>query len=202
MTQSRIERLCVFCGAHCGARGIYQEQALAFGQLLAQRGITLVYGAGSVGLMGVLADSVLARSGKVIGVIPRRLAKKELMHEDLTERHIVETMHERKALMADLADAFVALPGGFGTFEEILEVITWEQLGIQAKPIGFLNVEGYFDHLISSVEHGIDEGFILPQFRELFVVKGEGQSLIDALEPTATLTRPRAPGAAPRSRVA
>ena len=151
------------------------------GRALARRGIELVYGAGSVGLMGVVADSVLEAGGRAVGVIPRKLARAELMHSDLTDCHVVNSMHERKALMSELSDAFIALPGGFGTFEEVLEVITWSQLGIQQKPIGLLDVSGYYDPFLELVDRGVAEGFIRPRYRKLFVVETEIDTLLDAL---------------------
>ncbi|HLY39456.1 MAG TPA: TIGR00730 family Rossman fold protein, partial [Candidatus Binatia bacterium] len=157
-----MRRVCVFCGSNVGGRDVYAATARALGAALARAGIGLVYGGGSVGLMGLLADAVLAGGGEVIGVIPRALATREIAHHGLADLRIVESMHERKALMTELADAFVALPGGFGTLEELLEVVTWAQLGLHAKPIAVLNVAGYFDGLIALFEHAIAERFVHP----------------------------------------
>src|SRR5947207_1854347 len=142
-----MRRVCVFCGSSTGARRVYADAARTLAATLVRRGLGLVYGGGSIGLMGVLADAVLAAGGEVTGVIPRALATKEIAHRSLPDLRVVETMHERKATMAALADGFVALPGGFGTLEELLEVVTWTQLGLHAKPAGLLNVEGYFEPL-------------------------------------------------------
>jgi uncharacterized protein (TIGR00730 family) len=146
--------------------------------MLASEGITLVYGGGHVGLMGILADAVLANGGKVIGVIPRALWDREVGHRSLTELHVVETMHERKAMMASLADAFVALPGGLGTLEEIFEVWTWAQLGIHDKPVGFLDVDGFYAPLLAFLDHGVDAGFVRAPHRAMAIVDGDGASLL------------------------
>ena len=151
--------ICVYCGSSSGRHPEYAEQARAFGTEMAKRGIALVYGGGKVGLMGTVADAVLAGDGKVIGVIPQSLAEREVAHPGLSELHVVESMHERKALMAELSAGFIALPGGFGTLEEFCEVITWSQLGIHAKPCGILNVAGYFDHLIGMFDYAVEHGF-------------------------------------------
>lgn len=182
MGDRRLCRLCVFSGSTLGAREVYAAATRALGAALAARAVGLVYGGGSVGLMGVLADAVLARGGDVIGVIPRALATKEVAHQGLVDLRVVPSMHERKALMAELADGFVALPGGFGTFDELFEVITWAQLGLHAKPIGVLNVEGYFDALLDLVERAIAEGFVLPQYRALLVAADEPEDLLARLE--------------------
>ncbi|HWW00299.1 MAG TPA: TIGR00730 family Rossman fold protein [Candidatus Acidoferrum sp.] len=156
----KLKSLCVYCGSSPGLRPSYIETADAFGRLLATEGITLVYGGGNVGLMGALADSALAAGGRVIGVIPKRLVARELAHDGLTELHRVESMHERKLKMAELSDAFVALPGGVGTLEEIFEVATWTQLGIQSKPCAFLDVDGYYAPLFQFLEHMSEQRFI------------------------------------------
>lgn len=155
-----LQSLCVYCGSSPGARPAYVEAARTFGQQIAATGIRLVYGGGNVGIMGAIADSVMAAGGEVIGVIPEYLATKELAHAGLTELHRVNSMHERKLKMAELSDAFVALPGGVGTIEEIFEVFTWTQLGLHAKPCAFLNVEGYYDNLSNFLEHMTAEQFI------------------------------------------
>lgn len=162
---------------------------------MAGRGLQLVYGGGSVGLMGVLADTVLAEGGQVFGIIPRQLATEELAHRGLTSLRIVSSMHERKACMAELADAFVALPGGYGTFEETLEAITWSQLGIHRKPVGLLNVARFFDPLVQLIERAIEEGFVIPENRELVVISESPAELLEKivehrLPNVATIIRP------------
>ncbi len=159
--------ICVFCGSSPGSRPEYAEMAAAFGRLLGHRGIRLVYGGGNVGLMGVVADAALAAGGEVIGVIPQMLVDRELAHRG-TDLRIVTSMHERKALMAELSDAFVALPGGLGTYEELCEVLTWSQLGIHHKPVGCLNVAGYFDPLARLLDHAAEEGFLRRDQRHAF----------------------------------
>ena len=176
-----MRRICVFCGSKLGGDGRYRDAAERLGQALVQRGCSLVYGGGSVGLMGVLADAVLAGGGEVIGVIPQRLATKELLHTGVPTMHVVASMHERKARMEELAYAFVALPGGFGTFEEFFEMVTWAQLGIHRKPIGLLDVAGYFTPLVELVEHAIAEGFIKSKHRQLIVLGHEPVELLDRL---------------------
>ena len=155
-----IKNICVFCGSSIGARAEYGEAAHSLGIELAHHEIGLVYGGGITGLMGLIADSTLSHGGTVIGIIPEALVRKEIMHNRLSEVHVVDSMHERKAMMAQRSDAFVALPGGFGTMEELFEVITWAQLGIHHKPILLLNVSGYFDPLLSFIHHALVEGFI------------------------------------------
>ena len=176
-----MRRVCVFCGSKVGHNSLYREAAEMLGKLLVERGLGLVYGGGSVGLMGVIADAVLAAGGEVIGVIPEMLATKELLHTGVSNMHRMHSMHARKAKMAELADAFVALPGGFGTFEELLEIITWAQLGIHHKPVGLLNVAGYYDPLVQFVEHAISEGFIKAKHRELIVVASDPATLLEAM---------------------
>jgi uncharacterized protein (TIGR00730 family) len=164
-----LQRLCVFCGSSMGKRAAFQLAARDLGRLLATQGIELIYGGGNCGLMGVLANEVLNCGGRVTGVIPEVLMFKELGHLDLTKLHVVADMHQRKALMANLADGFLALPGGFGTFEELFEVITWGQLDLHQKPIGLVNVEGFFDPVIELMDHAICEGFARPEQRQLLV---------------------------------
>jgi uncharacterized protein (TIGR00730 family) len=176
-----VRRVCVFCGSNTGTNSEYRDAAEELGREIARRGWGLVYGGGSVGLMGVVADAVLAGGGEVIGVIPEMLATKELLHTGATKMHIAPTMHARKALMEELADAFVALPGGYGTFEELLEIITWAQLGIHAKPIGLLNTCRFYDGLTQFFDHAIDEGFIKARQRGLIVVADSAQDLFDRL---------------------
>jgi uncharacterized protein (TIGR00730 family) len=177
-----VKRLCVFCGSNVGARSTYARMAREMASELFRRRLGVVYGGGGIGLMGVLADAMLALGGEVIGVIPRPLATKELAHPGLTEMHVVESMHERKALMASLADGFVAMPGGLGTFEETLEVLTWSQLGIHRKPIGLLNVDGYYDGLLSMISHAIGEGFVPLEYGALSVSASTPLALLDLLE--------------------
>lgn len=177
-----IKSICLFCGSSAGHKPIYREAAEHFGATLAARGITLVYGGGDVGLMGVAADAALAAGGKVIGVIPRSLMDMEVGHLGLTEMHVVETMHERKALMASRSDAFIALPGSFGTLDEMFEVLTWNQIGAHDKPVGLLNVAGYYDALLTFVKHIEMEGFLRPQHVPLLRVHDELDGLLDLLE--------------------
>ncbi len=176
-----LRAVCVFCGSSFGARPAYASAARAVGRLLAERGIALVYGGSNVGLMGVAADACLAAGGKVIGVIPRHLAAREVAHTGLTELRVVASMHQRKALMADLADAFLALPGGFGTFDELFETLSWSQLGLQRKPSGVLNGEGYFDATLQLVDRAVAEGFVRPEHRALLVADNDPASLLDRL---------------------
>ncbi|HUJ14514.1 MAG TPA: TIGR00730 family Rossman fold protein, partial [Thermoanaerobaculia bacterium] len=175
-------RICVFCGANSGANPSYASAAKSFGSLLASRGIGIVYGGGSVGLMGALADAALTAGGEVTGVIPRALWEREVGHRALTQIHIVETMHERKAMMSQLSDAFVALPGGLGTLEEIFEVWTWGQLGLHRKPCGFLNVNDYFSPLIAFIDRGVESGFVRPQHRAMAIVESDPDRLLAGFE--------------------
>jgi uncharacterized protein (TIGR00730 family) len=177
----RIENLCVFCGSSTGSHPAYFEAANQLGRELAKASVTLVFGGGRVGLMGILADSVLAAGGQAIGVIPRALVEKEIAHASLTKLHIVESMHERKALMADLADAFVLLPGGFGSWEEFCEIVTWLQLGMHRKPCAILNVAGYYDGFLSLADHALAEGFLRPAHREMLIVENSPEALLTRL---------------------
>ena len=177
-----MNSVAVFCGANPGNEPWFAEAATELGKTLAQRKIRVLFGGGSVGLMGILADAVLAGGGHVIGVIPKALATKELAHTGLSDLRIVGTMHERKALMADLAGGFVAMPGGLGTFEEFCEVLTWAQLGIHAKPCGILNVDGYYDPLLALLDHAVEERFVRPQHRSLVLASAEPALLLDAME--------------------
>jgi len=186
-----MRRLCVFCGSSLGARPLYAERARELGTALARRGVGLVYGGGSIGLMGVLADAVRAAGGEVIGVIPRAMATREIAHHGLADLRVVASMHERKAAMAELADGFVALPGGFGTFEELLEMVTWAQLGFHRKPIGLLNVDRYFDALLALVERAIAERFVHPENRDLLLAAGDVEPLLDAVLAWAPPATPR-----------
>ncbi|MBV9493089.1 MAG: TIGR00730 family Rossman fold protein [Acidobacteria bacterium] len=176
-----MQRICVFCGANRGARPEYAAAARELASALVRRDLTLVYGGGRVGLMGELADAVLAAGGKAVGVIPRNLVLREVGHTGLTELHVVETMHERKARMSDLADAFIALPGGLGTLEEVFEVWTWGQLGVHAKPVGFLDVAGYYAPLMTFLDRGVEEQFVKPAHREIAIVEPNIETLLDRL---------------------
>jgi uncharacterized protein (TIGR00730 family) len=176
-----MRRLCVFCGSSTGAGAAYREAARRLGELMAARAIGLVFGGGHIGLMGVLADAVLRAGGEATGVIPQALVDRELAHRGLTALHVVDTMHQRKALMADLADGFAALPGGYGTADEFFEVLTWSQLGLHARPIGLLNVAGFFDPLLSWLEHCVREGFVRPEHRQLLQVATDPEELLDLL---------------------
>jgi uncharacterized protein (TIGR00730 family) len=176
-----MRRLCVFCGSSGGGRPAYGDAARRLGGAMARRGLGLVYGGGHVGLMGVLADAVLGAGGEVIGVIPQALVDKELAHGGLTELRVVGTMHQRKALMADLADGFAALPGGFGTADELFEILTWSQLGLHAKPVGLLNVAGFFDPLLAWLDHTVRERFVRPEHRQLLLEADDPERLLDLL---------------------
>ena len=177
-----MKTLCVFCGSRSGNRAIYADAARDFGTAMVRRGLRLVFGAGNIGLMGVVADAVLAAHGTAVGVIPHSMVERELAHARLTELHIVETMHQRKALMADRADAFAALPGGFGTGDELFEILTWGQLRIHAKPIGLLNTAGFFDPLLAWLDHMVGEGFLKQKHRDLVLVAEEPEQLLEQLQ--------------------
>jgi uncharacterized protein (TIGR00730 family) len=178
---SEIGAVCVFCGSSPGTNPVFAAAARELGSALAGRGVALVYGGASVGLMGVLADAVIAAGGTATGVITESLAGHEIAHSSLTDLHVVHTMHERKALMSDMADAFVMLPGGFGTCEEFMESVTWAQLGIHDKRCGILNVSGFFDHLLRFVGHAVDHGFIRVRQAEALVVEETAEGLLEAL---------------------
>ena len=160
-----IRSACVFCGSAPGARPSYSAAARELGTALAQRGITLVYGGGRLGLMGIVADAALAAGGRVIGVIPRMLISRELAHKGLTQQHVVDTMHERKTLMAELSDGFIGLPGGMGTFDELVEIVTWAQLGLHAKPVVLANIENYFDAMYAMLDYAVREKFVTAESR-------------------------------------
>ena len=176
-----MQHICVFSGSSLGTRPEYREAAAALGKELVARNLGLVYGGASVGLMGVVADAVLAAGGKVIGVIPHSLSQREIAHKNLAELHEVGSMHERKALMSDLSDGFIALPGGYGTFDELFEVTTWAQLRLHTKPIGLLNIANYFAPLLALVQHAAHEGFIQPRYTQLLLHKETAAALLDAL---------------------
>jgi hypothetical protein len=180
--QSIGRRVCVFCGSNTGLRPEYRAEAVALGRLLGKSGLGLVYGGAQVGLMGALADAALANGGEVIGVIPRSLAAVEVAHQGLTKLNLVETMHERKALMAQEADAFIALPGGFGTLDEFFEILTWAQLGIHAKPCLMVNTGGYYDHLLSFLEVAIEDGFLKGENRAYIHVVGNAAEALQQVQ--------------------
>lgn len=177
-----MRRVCVFCGSSDGARVEYASAARALAAELARRRLGLVYGGGGTGMMGVLADAMLAAGGEVIGVIPGPLATRELAHHGLTELRVVRSMHERKATMSELADGFVTLPGGLGTLEETLEMLTWSQLGIHRKPVGVLDVAGYFGGLRTLLRHGVEEGFVRPEYAESLLFDDVPARLLDRFE--------------------
>ena len=174
-----MKRICVYCGSSSGARQSYVQAARTLGASLVRRGLGLVYGGSNVGLMGALADTMLEQGGEVIGVIPGSVVIKEVAHTGLTDLRIVGSMHERKALMAELADGFIALPGGFGTLEEFCEIVTWVQLGLHRKPCGLLNVEGYYDGLLSFLNHMVAEGFVRPEYRSVVLTDSEADGLLE-----------------------
>jgi uncharacterized protein (TIGR00730 family) len=185
---SRFSRICVFCGSNTGSNPAYARAARDLGKLLAAQKLTLVYGGGKIGLMGELADAVLSAGGEAIGVIPHSLVRKELAHAGLTDLRIVDTMHERKSLMADLADAFIALPGGFGTLDEFCEILTWAQLGLHRKPCALLNTAGYYDHLLALFDHAVAERFLPPQHRAMLVVSDDPQELLQQMSSSEPVT--------------
>ncbi len=176
-----MKQVCIFCGSYPGTQPMYLTAAHAMGMGLAQRGLGLVYGGGRIGLMGAVADGAMAGGGKTTGIIPQSLVDRELAHVGLSELHVVASMHQRKALMAELADAFIAMPGGFGTLDELFEIITWAQLGFHHKPIALLNVGGYFDPLLTFIKHMATEGFIKPNDQKALLVKNEVDTLLDTL---------------------
>ncbi len=186
-----MKRVCVFCGSRTGGDPRYRDAATALAQELLKRRLGLVFGGGSVGLMGVVADAVRDGGGEAIGVIPHGLAAREVAHRGLADLRVVPSMHARKALMADLSDAFVALPGGFGTFEELFEVVTWAQLGIHRKPIGLLNVAGYYDHLVRFLDHAVGEGFVSAENRGLVRIEDRPGALLDHLAEWRPLAGPK-----------
>lgn len=175
------KHICVFCGSNLGARPAYASAAVSLAKELVAHGITVVYGGSKAGLMGIFADTVLQAGGTVIGVIPRALVDKEVAHKGLSDLRVVASMHERKALMAELSDAFIALPGGYGTFEEFCEVLTWTQLGLQNKACGLLNIEGYYDHLLRLFDHAVAEQFLKPAHREIVIADTVPSRLIERI---------------------
>jgi uncharacterized protein (TIGR00730 family) len=177
-----MKQICVFCGSNAGNKPIYADAARQVGAALARRKLVLVYGGGQIGLMGIVADATLAAGGEVIGVIPRALATKELAHTGLTELRVVGTMHERKALMAELSDGFIALPGAFGTLDEFCEILTWAQLGLHANPCGILDVGGYFDPLLEQFDRAVAEGLLKAEHRGLVLRSSNADDLLDQFE--------------------
>jgi uncharacterized protein (TIGR00730 family) len=185
-----VRQLCVFCGSSPGRDPRYAAAAAGLARALASRGVGVVFGGGSVGLMGVLADHVLAAGGRLTGVIPHGLAARELAHRGVSDMRVVPTMHARKALMAELADGFVALPGGIGTFEELFEIVTWGQLGIHRKPVGVLNVAGYYDPLVALLDHAVTEGFVPAANARLVLVDEDVECLLDRMASHEPLPAP------------
>ena len=181
-----MKHVCVFAGSSDSARPEYRDAARELGRAIVDRRLDLVYGGARLGLMGVLADTVLEAGGRVTGIIPEHLVEKEIAHRGLSELHIVTSMHERKALMADLSDVFIALPGGLGKLEELFEVLTWAQLGLHMKPCGLLNVRGYFDGLLAHLDHSIAEGFIRPESRPKLLVSTQSEALLQRLDEYAS----------------
>ena len=179
-------RICVFTGSKTGKLPEYRKAARQAARQLVERGYGLVYGGGNVGLMGVIADAALERGGHVTGVIPDALVSQEVAHRGLSELRVVQSMHERKAVMADLSDGFIAMPGGIGTMEEFFEVLSWAQLGLHDKPCGLLNIGGYYDHLIRFMNHAVDQEFLKPKHRALLIVEEEPSRLLDRFEPIIT----------------
>ncbi|MEO6564472.1 MAG: TIGR00730 family Rossman fold protein [Casimicrobiaceae bacterium] len=180
--ESRIKRVCLFCGSSKGARPVYSATARAFGQAVAAHGLGLVYGGGSVGLMKIAAEAALEAGGQVVGVITQQLMVREVGHPGLTQLEVLPTMHERKMRMANHADAFVALPGGFGTFDELCEMATWDQLGIHAKPLVMLNVDGYFDGFLAQLDRAVEDRFLKPEHRAMLAVVTTVEDVFAALE--------------------
>ena len=184
----QLKNICVYCGSSPGRLDLYADAARAVAEALVKRNLGLVYGGASVGIMGVVADHVLALGGRVVGVIPESLASREVAHHGLTELHITRSMHERKTMMAELSEGFIALPGGIGTLEEIFEIWTWAQLGLHHKPCGLLNIAGYFDPLHTFLDHTVTEGFVQPVVRSMLLVEDDAELLLDRF---ATYHSPR-----------
>ncbi len=184
-----MRAICVFCGSKDGVRPEYAEAAAGLGRLLAEQVIRLVYGGSNVGLMRIIADSCMAAGGEVVGVMPQMMAAKEIAHLNITQLHIVSTMHERKAMMADLADGFIAMPGGFGTLDELFEIVTWRQIGLHSKPIGLLNTCGFFEPLLRLADHATAEGFVRPTDGTLLLSESTPAALLRRLTNSASATR-------------
>lgn len=179
---ARMRRICVYCGSNLGRRSVYADAARDLADVLIRHDIEMVYGGADKGIMGVVADAMLKQGGKVYGVVPRMVLDKEIAHQGLTELHVVDSMHERKSMMATLADGFIAMPGGFGTLEEIVEIVTWGQLRFHDKPCGLLNVDGYFDHLLSYLDHANHEGFLRSENREMLLSDENAAGLLQQFE--------------------
>lgn len=177
-----MKRIAVYCGSSSGVNGIYREQAAKLGKLLAERQTEVIFGGGKVGLMGHLADAAMNAGGKVTGIIPTFLHVKEVAHDHITEMITVDSMHERKAMIFDMSDAFIALPGGFGTLDELFEMLTWAQLGLHQKPVGILNINGYFDPILEGIDSMVDEGFLKLDNREMIQVSGQAEKLLLMME--------------------
>jgi uncharacterized protein (TIGR00730 family) len=177
-----VKSICVYCGSNVGSRPEYVASARRVGEMLAGRGIRVVYGGGRVGLMGIVADAAMAAGGEVIGIIPAALDRREVANRNVTELYVVGSMHERKALMNDLSDGFIALPGGYGTFEELCEMLTWSQLGIHGKPVGLLNVARYYDSLLAFLNHAVDERFLHADHRSLLLCANDPESLLERMQ--------------------
>jgi uncharacterized protein (TIGR00730 family) len=190
-----MKRVCVFCGSNSGARSEYAQAARALVAVLVEHKLGIVYGGGNVGLMGVLADEAIGRGGEVIGVIPQSLLDKEVGHRGVTELLVVKTMHERKARMNDLSDAFIALPGGFGTLDEFFEVLTWAQLGFHGKPCALLNVAGYYDRMLTMLDHAVTERFLRPAHRELVIADTDPLRLLQRLSAFSPAPKEKRAGA-------
>jgi uncharacterized protein (TIGR00730 family) len=180
--EDKVHTVCVFCGSNTGRGEIYADAARALARAFARHDLELVYGGGSIGLMGVIADAALSAGVRVTGVAPRRLLEREVVHRGLSTLHVVDSMHERKAKMADLSGAFIALPGGYGTLDELFEALTWTQLGYHLKPSGLLNVEGYFDRLVQYLDHAVAERFLAREHREMLVIEDDPERLIERLK--------------------
>ncbi len=177
-----IKRICVYCGSSDKTASVYLDAAYQMGQVIAAAQLTLVYGAGKTGMMGAVANGVLEAGGEVWGIMPKIFDLPHLAHADLQRYEVVDTMHARKARMAELADGFIALPGGFGTFEELFEIITWVQIGLHQKPIGLLNTQGYYNHLMAMIEHADTEGFVYSEHKQIFTQAEEPAELLEALQ--------------------
>lgn len=179
---ARMRKICVYCGSNLGGRSVYADAARDLADVLIRHDIELVYGGADKGIMGVVANAMLKQGGKVYGVVPRMLLEKEIVHQGLTELHVVDSMHKRKSMMATLADGFIAMPGGFGTLEEIVEIVTWGQLRFHDKPCGLLNIDGYFDHLLSYLDHANHEGFLRSENREMLLSDENAAGLLQQFE--------------------
>lgn len=186
-----MKSICVYCGSSIGSSPSLADAARELGQTLAASNLELIYGGGRVGLMGVLADAVLEAGGRVQGVIPQALADREVAHAGLTQLHVVDTMHQRKAMMAELSDGFIALPGGLGTFEELFEIWTWAQLGMHTKPIGLLNVASYFDLLLQFLDHATSQQLLKPVHRNLLLVSSRPDALLSQMQTAAPVRTPK-----------